>query len=684
MNAAPPVEIVIDVSAGRPQSTFRPQEALGAGVDGSGAGETERLYTPHNVAAMRAAGLRPLTYRLRTELGIEAWHWGEEGTWSDPANAQGYWTTSDRPSRPIMTSFGYQLPRRGDTIDQANNTGYSRLDDGDEASFWKTNPYLDPRYSHETARPQWAVFELDRPADIAAARISWGAPFAVDYEVQHWTGSDEYDPDGRWVAFPHGMVTGASGGTADLALAATPIRTRFVRLWLQRGSNTAPPGANDPRDAIGFAVREVQLGLRGPDGGVQDVLRHGTTRETQTIVHVSSTDPWHRALDRDPELEQPGLDRVYRSGLTSGLPMLAPVGVLYDTPDNAAALVRFLKWRGYPIRRIELGEEPDGQYLDAADYGALYLETADAIRAIDPSLELGGPSLQNGISDTWLDADPDHSWTSHLMRYLRARGRIGDLQFFSFERYPFDDLCGDIHPKLLRQSRMMSDLFVRLRSDGVPDTIPWLITEYGFSAYAGRPMVEVESALLNADMVGHFLTLGGDGTYLFGYGPNTPVNQHLGCAGYGNMMLHLADENGQAKTRMPAFHGARLMTQAWAQPGDGVHDLYPVQVGPGAGEEVTAYAVHRPDGRWAVMAINRDPQHSHAVRVSFSDGATLNGPVELFRYGRADYAWAPADDHGKPTRNLPPHRLVRRNGGAPVMLGPSSMAVIRGARLATK
>ncbi len=57
-----------------------PVEALGASIDGHEKGECARMFTDKNIEQMLSAGLGPLTYRLRTELAGEVWHWNPRGT----------------------------------------------------------------------------------------------------------------------------------------------------------------------------------------------------------------------------------------------------------------------------------------------------------------------------------------------------------------------------------------------------------------------------------------------------------------------------------------------------------------------------------------------------------------------------------------------------------------------------
>ena len=664
----PDGRIVVDTT--HVLQTIRPDEALGGALDGVTKGVVATQYTPYNIKAMLSAGLQPVTYRLRTELGVEAWHWNEQGTWSDPARQQGYWISSDKPGAAIQLSHGYSLPRRGDTEDQANDEGWSRLDDGDEATFWKSNPYLDKTFTHEPeSRPQWVIADLGAPVPVDTVKVSWGEPYAVAYRLQYWVGG-ERDPSGHWADLAGGAVSDGKGGMTTLH-APAPVTARFVRLKLEQGSNTAPAGSTDIRDRLGYAVRELYIGVTGAGGAFTDAMKHAPDH-TQTWTLVSSTDPWHRAVDRDDDVEQPGIDLMYASGMTRGLPMMIPVGAIYDTPDNAAALVRYVEARHYPIRGVELGEEPDGQFISGIDYADLYIQAADAVHGVDPELKLGGPSLQDAIADAFMEDEADKSFTSQFIHRLKDRGRLGDLNFFSFERYPFDDMCAPMGDLLVKQDQGMKALMTRLREDGVPPGADWTITEYGFSPYSGQPMVELPSALLNADIVGQFLSQGGKAAFLFGYVPSTPTNQHLACAGYGDMMLQEADGDGEAKWRMPIYWGAQLMTQDWAEPGPGENRIYGATVD-GLHDAVTAYAIHRPDGKWALMIVNRDARAAHTVTLR----GAMKGKVEVWQYSPAQYAWKADKERGHPSKDEPPvHSTATANG---VFTLPAfSMTVVRG------
>lgn len=697
--AEAPLQVLIDLRTG-PASVFVPSTALGAGVDGHSRGDAAAIYRSTTLRAMRSVGLLPLSYRLRTELGLEAWHWNPRGHWSDRRRAQGYWTSDDQLGAPIMASFGYRLPRRGNTLDQAENDGYSRLADGDSNSFWKSNPYLDQRYTGEDndRHPQWLIADLGQRQPVSALRIRWGNPYAVRYTVQYWEGEDPRDPDeypkGRWQNFPAGVVTAGRGGDQLLRLGTEPVLVRFLRVLLEQSSGTALPGAHDPRDALGYAMREIFIGTLDPGDRLRDVVRHAPTRDGQTRFFVSSTDPWHRASDLDLNVEQPGIDRVFASGLPNGLPMLVPVGALYDTPENAAALLRYLRRRGYPAPRIEIGEEPDGQYAAPEDYGVLYLQMVEALRAVDPAVVLGGPSLQSlqPVSGNAMMAwsgtavAPDHSWLNRLLHYWRERGRLADLGFLSFEWYPFDDVCTPAAAHLLQGPALLSEAMASLYAQGLPRDTPLIITEYGYSAFSAQEEVDVPGALFNADVVGTFLELGGQTAYLYGLEPTPLYQESTHCDNWGNNTLFLSDERRRILARTATYHGITLLTRHWLGNLDQAHRVYPARVEGGQTAEalpLTAYALYRPDGRWALLLVNKDPLRAWSVAPRFAGPAEavvpLQGPADLYQFSTAQYRWRAAGEQGRPLRSLPPqHSVLSEDGPLQIDLPPWSLTVVQG------
>ncbi|HEY2048994.1 MAG TPA: discoidin domain-containing protein [Caulobacteraceae bacterium] len=680
---APPVADTVTIDLTGPSRTIVPDEALGAAIDGMQQGQVAQILTPRNIALMKSAGLRRATYRLRTELGIEAWHWSEEGRWSDPARHQGYWTSSDHPSRHPDVTWGYSLPRRGDTIDQANDTGYSRLDDGDRISFWKSNPYLDRHFTGLSPnRPQWVVVSFDRPQPIDAARIAWAQPYASAFEIQYWTGKNESDRAGRWVDFPAGpQRRDRFPGDETIRLANAPVSARFVRILLTRSSGTKPSPTHDVRDRLGYAIAEIGLGVIGPDGGFVDAVRHGAGRYLQTDVNVSSTDPWHRAIDRDPHTEQPSLDLIFRDGLNGNMPLLVPVGVFYDTPENAAAEASYIRRRGWPVRRLELGEEPDGQFIAPEDYADLYLEAARRIRKVAPEFELGGPSMQGALTDTWPVPDTGRSWVGRFVVYLRERHALGELQFFSFEHYAFDDVCRPLGVMLRDETQQLDHILDRTIAAGMPTSIPWMISEYGLSPFSGQAMSLVPSALFSADVVGHFLSRGGHAAFMFGYTPGRPWNQAFPCAGYGDMMLFETDAAGQSRWPMPMFFAQSMMIHDWGAPSGQPHRLFAA-----AGEAtdaqgrpmVLAYALKRRDGTLSVMLLNRDQEAAHEVSMRVRDAvADPSFPVSgasVVQYSPAQYAWLDRGPNSQPARDLPPARFDIAAG--PVILPAMSLTVV--------
>lgn len=681
-------QVTVDITPAHAVNTISPVRALGAGVDRDPLNSVKKLFAPTNVGQMLSAGWGGASYRLNTELSVQAWHWNPSGTWSDAANGQGYFVGA-KNSGAITRSFGYNLPHRGVTSNQGSSGSYSVLDDGDLATYWKSNPYLAEHFTGESdvLHGQWVVVDLGSKTDVSAIKIAWANPYAVAYQVQYWAGSDPFnDPaHGRWALFPGGAVTAGSGGTVTLTLSQAPMQAEFVRVWMTISSGTCDThGASDIRNCMGYAISEIYVGRFDNHGQFVDLVHHRKDGN-QTPTYCSSVDPWHQpATIAKDDGEQPGFDLIYGSGITRGLPMTVPVAMLYDNPDNAANEIAYLEAHGYAIKYVELGEEPDGQFVLPEDDAGLYVQWADAIHAVDPNIKLAGPVFQ-GVNDDipiWPDAQGNTSWFTRFLNYLNARGHAADLNVMTYEHYPFDP-CNVTWSDLYQEPQIVAHVFKVWQNDGLPASTAQEITEYNLAYDQSARYMQTYAALWHADFVGSFLTAGGKAAYFYQY---EPLPMYQGCGGWGTFGMFNVDNNYNVKQDVAEYFSSQMLTQEWAEPVDALHTVYRARsdIRDDKGNVlVTAYALDRPDGQWALLLVNKDQHNSHRVYVSFDDAGSgahyFQSEVAQVSFGPDQYLWHANGANGYAKPDGPAVTSSEDGGrGTQYLLPRASVTVLRG------
>jgi hypothetical protein len=617
---------------------------------------------------------------------MAAWHWNENGTWSDPAHRSGYFTGSTELGQPIRYILAYALPHRGFA------TSGDRPVPGPNLTYWKSNPYLTSKFTGESdsLHPQWVVVDLQAEKPVSAVRIIWADPYATKYRVEYWVGTEalnfDLGPKGEWKTFRSGNVEKGKGGTVTLKLDASPVPTRYLRVFMTESSNTCDEhGAEDVRNCVGYAIQQIQAGTVDGKGEFLEVTK--TPTEKLTTFCASSIDPWHSAADVNDSgsYEHTGFDLLFTSGLTNNLPAIIPVTLLYGTPDDAAAQIAYIEKRGYNLGWVEMGEEPDGKHAMPEDYGALYLQWAAAIHKIDPKLKLGGPIFEGVNEDikVWPDAQGRVSWMGRFIDYLKAHGQLSDLAFVSFEHYPFEP-CDITWQTLYREPQLMKHILQVWRDDGVPQNVPLMVTEDHLSAQLTGPMTTIFAALWLADNVGSFFEGGGSGFY---HSPIQPQDIHNTCLGWASWSNFVADEHYNIRGYTSPYYAAHMINLEWVQHRSGVHQMFAssANIQDGQGNLlVTSYAVRRPDGNWSVMLVNRDKDNAHPVRVVFGGAKTggdanFGGPVTFSTFGSEQYVWINDGPNSHADPDGPPvSRTVGANSQTVFTLPKASITVLRG------
>jgi hypothetical protein len=211
-----------------------------------------------------------------------------------------------------------------------------------------------------------------------------------------------------------------------------------------------------------------------------------------------------------------------------------------------------------------------------------------------------------------------------------------------------------------------------------------MVTESHISWRLTGPMSTIFAALWLADNIGSFFEGGGTAFYHSPIQPQTVQDTCLGPASWSNFV---ADRDYNITGYTSPYWGARMINLEWVQHRSGVHEMFPASADIKDGEGnvlVTSYAVHRPDGNWSLMLVNRDEATPHDVRVVFEDSkakrkAGFGGPVTLVTFGSEQYVWKAdgaksyADPDGPPVA-----KMIAGGANTVYTLPKASVTVLRG------
>jgi hypothetical protein len=219
--------------------------------------------------------------------------------------------------------------------------------------------------------------------------------------------------------------------------------------------------------------------------------------------------------------------------------------------------------------------------------------------------------------------------------------------------------------------------------DGVPKKVPLMVTESHLAAQLTGPMSTIFSALWLSDSIGAFFEGGGAAYY---HSPIQPQGIQSSCLGSASWSNFVSNENYDINGYAALYFAAHMLNREWVQHHSGTHHMFASSsdVKDAEGNAlVTSYAVHRPDGNWSILLVNRDETNAHPIRVQFDSAQAkahaFSGPVTVVSFGSEQYHWIEEGPNSHADPDHPPvASSVNANAQTTFTLPKASVTVIRG------
>lgn len=364
-----------------------------------------------------------------------------------------------------------------------------------------------------------------------------------------------------------------------------------------------------------------------------------------------------QGVDRTPSDYHGAVDvlALHEFARTIGAPVQVSVNAGTGTPEMAAEWVRWAnKKMGFGVTYWEVGNElegdwelgnllPDGTRMTGPLYARRFLEFAKAMKAVDPTIKVGGP----------VSSSKALAFGEDLIR------EAGDhLDFFSYHTYPVEK-AGATTQDAMDEAKNVGKSVQKIREwiekyhPDRKDKIEIGITEWHYKVVEDEETVSMVTALWSAVFIGEVFKAGVDFANQWDLFSKTADGGHC---------MFLSKEEMQPTAQYWAFYLWKTHMQ---------DRLIPAVVS-GTSESLWSIAT-RSEDRISVMLVNSDASQDAGVSVQIPGMRAMQ--AQRISFTGAEYAWDPISK--KPAWSRPP-RVEPLEAGDPLrtVVPPMSIQIL--------
>lgn len=557
------------------------------------------------------------------------YHWNGNGYY----DSLGIW----HPSSTTFSTGFICWPLNNGTRNDAYGDGEpSRITDGDLNTKWISYPNLE--------QPQWVYLNLGSQKTVNKIVIHWGENYATKYKVQYWSAGSWPWPynaqNDNWVDLV--VVENSTGGVQTHTFQSV---TRQIYRVLMTESNSDR-----------YEIKEIYLF----NNDTQITINENNYR-TQTDCITSSMYPssYKRQNQWVPDFDFERFMQWCNSFEHGKVYPIITINMGTGTPEEAAAWVYYAnKVKGYGIKYWEINNEISGYWeiggpLSAKDYAQRAIEFIEAMKAVDPTIEV---IVTGGCPpDEWSHLYDGKRYIESFLEYFSSKGKSNLIDIVGMHWYPFWPKSDET----LSKTTLWDEWLPQIKNwisqyTPQPEKVKISLSEYSSCANATANNCDLSEALFTVDWVLCFIKNGGDMTNKWDVFNGLSVGPD---GTYGDLAFM---ENGQL-TGEYSRYAYQPRSSYWA-----LYMLYHLFSSSSTNTLVEAnsnqsllrvYANKRGDKILSLVVVNKDPNEDYTATINISNFVPKL-QCKVYTFSSNEYVWhmnginSYADPSNPPTESV--------------------------------